>query len=84
MPRMMNRTKKTGIMILLAFSMPLPTPNIRMIMQITKAAVCQKLLPKEEDIEPKAPAKPSISAGARTAPVKVPMVYFKIQPMTTV
>ena len=75
---------RTGSGKTLAFSIPLPTPNIRIRMQKKRAASCQPLFPNADAIEPKAEAKPSVSAGASVAPVKAPMAYFRIQPMTTV
>ena len=84
MARMMNNTKNAGIRILLAFSIPLPTPNIRMVIPMASAMICHALLPNEDAIPPKFEAKPSISSGDSVLPVKAPIMYFSIQPMTTV
>ena len=84
MPSTTNKIKKTGISTLLTFSIPFPTPNARIIIAITSATICQKLFPKADAIEPNAPAKSSTLAAASVFPVNVPIMYFKIHPMTTV
>ena len=71
-------------MILLAFSIPRPTPNIRIIIPITRATICHTLLPNALAILPNEAAKPSVSEGASAFPVKAPIMYLRIQPITTV
>ena len=71
-------------MILFAFSIPFPTPNIRIITATTSAMICHRLLPKAEAIPPNDAAKESILSGASVLPVNVPIMYFRIHPMTTV
>ena len=70
--------------ILFAFSIPLPTPNIKIAIQAANAITCHTLFPNADAILPKRPPKSSTLSGARVAPVKVPAAYFKIQPITTV
>ena len=73
-----------GIITLFACSMPRPTPNIRIAMPMTSAATCHRLLPKAPAMLPKAALNASGLLGASVAPVNVPTIYFRIQPMTTV
>ena len=67
-----------------ARSMPPPTPKIRIAKVSTSATICHPLLPNAEAIAPKEPLNPSTESGASVAPVNVPTIYLKIQPMTTV
>jgi len=61
MPRIMKSTKNTGIINLLAFSIPLPTPNINIPMPAASAKNCHKLLPNEDAMFPNFPAKSAVS-----------------------
>jgi len=81
---MINRIKNRGIRILFAFSIPFPIPNIRMIMPTASAMICHRLLPNAEAVEPNAAPKDSTFSGASVEPVNAPIIYFKIQPITTV
>ena len=71
-------------MILPARSIPPPTPSMRINMQIIKAPICHPLFPNAEAILPKAFPYSSTLSGARVEPVRVPIAYLKIQPITTV
>ena len=71
-------------MILPARSIPPPTPSMRINMQIIKAPICHPLFPNAEAILPKAFPYSSTLFGARVEPVRVPIAYLKIQPITTV
>ena len=69
---------------MLAFSIPPPTPRIRIAKAAITAMNCHPLLPKEEAIPPNAAPNSSTEDGDRVAPVKAPKVYLKIHPITTV
>ena len=71
-------------MILFAFSMPLPTPNIRISIQATSASICHILLPNADAILPNAAPNSSTFSGESVAPVNVPTAYLRIHPITTV
>ena len=73
-----------GIMILFAFSIPLPTPNMRITTQMQSASACHRLFPPADAIVLKLSVNPSIFSADRVEPVKAPTIYFRIQPMTTV
>jgi hypothetical protein len=76
--------ERTGISTLLTFSIPLPTPNARMTIATTRATICQKLFPNADAMDSNAPAKSSTLTADSVFPVKVPIMYLKIHPMTTV
>ena len=70
--------------ILFAFSIPLPTPNIKIAIQAANAITCHTLFPNADAMDSNAPAKSSTLTADSVFPVKVPIMYLKIHPMTTV
>ena len=83
MPRPTNRKNRTGIMTLLAFSMPPETPIAMMANEATIATIIHgRLLIATTS---KWPTMAAISwPMACMSPVMAIAVYLKIQPMTTV